>query len=185
MLPETRRRTPEPSPKQVPACNPYPTSSSPLAQLVASPATLASWATWPPTRFAAIAGVASVLADGPSGSNCKRIWLSLAWQSSHPRRLGSGSRSGRLASIRRRPGRTAPSVTERPPRPWSPDCCSRDRCSDAAQASGSPAIAFARGGLRTARSQCLQRRRPPGRRSATPMPPHRAVAACCCFAGMR
>jgi len=35
---------------------------------------------------------------------------------------------------------------------------------------GLPAIAFARGALRTARSQWLQRRRPLGRRSATPMP---------------
>src|SRR6266700_7070447 len=38
---------------------------SPLAQLVASPATLASWATWPPTRFAAVAGAADVLAGRP------------------------------------------------------------------------------------------------------------------------
>jgi hypothetical protein len=41
---------------------------------------------------------------------------------------------------------------------------------------GLPAIAFARGALRTARSQWLQRRRPPGRRSATPMPRTRSSA---------
>jgi hypothetical protein len=44
---------------------------------------------------------------------------------------------------------------------------------------GLPAIAFARGALRTARSQCLQRRRPPGRRSATPMPREDSRAPCC------
>jgi hypothetical protein len=42
---------------------------------------------------------------------------------------------------------------------------------------GLPAIAFARRALRTARSQCLQRRRPPGRRSATPMPRLRSPPA--------
>jgi len=54
------------------------TCSSPLAQLVASPATLASWATWPPTRFAAIAGVAGVLTAGLIRATCERTWLSLA-----------------------------------------------------------------------------------------------------------
>jgi hypothetical protein len=43
----------------------YETSCSPIAQLVASPATLASWATWPPTRFAVVARVVDVLAGGP------------------------------------------------------------------------------------------------------------------------
>ena len=41
------------------------TPYSPLAQLVASPAPLASWATWPPTRFAVVARVVDVLARGP------------------------------------------------------------------------------------------------------------------------
>src|SRR5436190_1534513 len=41
------------------------TSHSPIAQLFASPATLASWATWPPTRFAVVERVVDVLAGGP------------------------------------------------------------------------------------------------------------------------
>jgi len=45
-----------------------------------------------------------------------------------------GFRIGRLASVRSAPRRTAPSVTEQPPRASSPDCCNRT----GARASGRP-----------------------------------------------
>src|SRR4051794_37665760 len=51
--------------KQGPRPQGWQSRNSPLAQLVASPATLASWATWPPTRFAVVARVVEVLAGGP------------------------------------------------------------------------------------------------------------------------
>jgi hypothetical protein len=106
---------------QVSARSPSATCLSPLAQLVASPATLASWATWPPTRFAAIAGVAKVLARRPIRGDLQ-AHLALARVAEQP------PASTPDGTSRERPKRTSADCYIRdgaPPRPWSPDCCNR------------------------------------------------------------
>ncbi len=60
-----QRHAPAETQTQVQSTRRAKTWDSPLAQLVASPATLAAWATWPPTRFAVVARVVDVLAGGP------------------------------------------------------------------------------------------------------------------------
>jgi hypothetical protein len=59
-----------------------------------------------------------------SAATCKRTWLPLAWPSSHACRRRPRCWSGRVATVRRTRRRTAPSVTEQPRRPPSPDCSS-------------------------------------------------------------